>query len=160
MILEEAQRNRVAGWVAEGLKLSEIQTRMASELGIRMTYMDVRLLVDDLKLTPKDPEPSKPNPASALDSPSNHGPIPEIPKPAAEPPPREGGVSVNVDRIARAGSVVSGKVTFSDGQQADWYFDQTGRLGLGPQQQGYRPSPADLQEFQRALESELARLGL
>src|SRR5689334_12029302 len=56
MNLDEAQRKKVAAWIAEGLKLSEIQNRLASELDVRLTYMDVRLLVDDLKLTPKDQE--------------------------------------------------------------------------------------------------------
>ena len=60
MDLDETQRKKVAQWIAQGQKLSEIQNRLASELGVRMTYMDVRLLVDDLKLTPKDAEPSKP----------------------------------------------------------------------------------------------------
>ena len=43
----------------QGAKLSEIQTRLASEFGLKLTYMEVRFLVDDLKLTPKDPEPPK-----------------------------------------------------------------------------------------------------
>jgi hypothetical protein len=64
-----------------------------------------------------------------------------------------------VDKIARPGAIVSGKVTFSDAQQADWYLDQTGRLGVVPKQQGYKPSPGDVQDFQMALESELAKLG-
>src|SRR5499427_5545267 len=62
MNLDEAQRKKVAAWIADGLKLSEIQNRLASDLGVRMTYMDVRLLVDDLKLTPKDVEQPKPAP--------------------------------------------------------------------------------------------------
>ena len=70
-----------------------------------------------------------------------------------------GTVSLNVDQIARPGAMVSGKVTFSDGKGAEWYFDQSGRLGLVPQEQGYRPSAADLQQFQAALDSELSKLG-
>jgi hypothetical protein len=54
---------------------------------------------------------------------------------------------------------VSGKVTFSDGNQAEWYLDQAGRLGLVPQQTGYRPPAADVQQFQMALETELSKLG-
>ena len=65
-----------------------------------------------------------------------------------------------MDQLARPGAVVSGKVTFSDGNRADWYFDQTGRLGLAPQQAGYRPPASDLQEFQMALETELSKMGL
>ena len=65
MNLDEAQRAKVAGWIAEGLKLSEIQNRLSTELGVRMTYMEVRLLVDDLKLTPKDAEPIPASPITA-----------------------------------------------------------------------------------------------
>src|SRR2546421_9859623 len=67
MNLDETQRKKVAEWIAQGLQLSDIQTRLASELGVTMTYMDVRFLVDDLKLTPKDVERPKPS-QSALTS--------------------------------------------------------------------------------------------
>jgi len=60
MSLDDTQRKKVAAWIADGMKLSEIQNRLASELDVRMTYMDVRLLVDDLKLMPKDIDPPKP----------------------------------------------------------------------------------------------------
>jgi hypothetical protein len=42
---------------------------------------------------------------------------------------------------------------------AEWYFDQMGRLGLIPQQPGYRPPPSDLQQFQSLLDSELSKMG-
>jgi hypothetical protein len=167
MNLDETQRKQVAGWIADGLKLSEIQNRLASEFGLRLTYMDVRFLVDDLKLTPKDVEPPK---AAAAALGNERGVAGATTRPAGQPSPagsagndlstRPGGVSIGVDQITRPGSVVSGKVTFSDGNKAEWYFDQTGRLGLVPEQPGYRPPPADLQQFQVALEAELTKLGL
>ena len=49
---------------------------------------------------------------------------------------------------------------FSDGKKADWYIDQTGRLGLAPQEAGYRPPAADVQQFQIALEAELSKMGM
>lgn len=161
MDLDESQRKKVGEWVAQGLKLSEIQNRLQSELGKRMTYMEVRLLVDDLKLTPKDIDVPKP-PASALAAgasnatakPSGHAPA----QPAAGRAP-SGGVSLTVDQIARPGTVVSGRVTFSDGKKAEWYLDQTGRLGLAPEQQGYRPPATDVQQFQAALDAELSKMG-
>ena len=58
-----------------------------------------------------------------------------------------------------ARAIVSGKVTFSDGQTADWYLDQTGRLGLSPKLAGYRPPASDVQQFQMALEAELSKMG-
>jgi hypothetical protein len=162
MNLDEAQRKKVAGWIVEGLKLSEIQNRIVSELGVRMTYMEVRLLVDDLKLTPKDIEPLK-TPASALATtaaPSAGKQMTELATPESPTATEAGSVSLSVDQIARPGAVVSGKVTFTDGNKADWHFDQTGRLGLVPQRAGYRPPAADLQQFQMALETELSKLGL
>ena len=66
--LDESQRSTVAKWIGEGLKLSEIQNRLHSELGLRLTYMEVRLLVDDLKLVPKDIE--LPKPAATLAAPA------------------------------------------------------------------------------------------
>lgn len=159
MNLNEAQRQQVAAWVADGLKLSEIQTRLAAELGVGLTYMEVRLLVDDLKLTPKDPEP--PKPATPVATPAASAKPPDALEEAAPatPPGAAGSVSVTVDKLARPGTLVSGKVTFSDGVTAEWYLDQTGRLGVIPKQQGYKPSAADVQQFQMALEGELAKLG-
>ena len=156
MNLDEAQRNKVAAWIADGAKLSDIQTRLASELGLKFTYMEVRLLVDDLKLTPKDPEPPKvvapaADPAKPADT--------KTVLPSAEAPPVTGKVSVSLDQLTRPGAIASGKVTFSDSQTADWYLDQTGRLGVVPKQQGYKPSAVDVQQFQTALQGELARMG-
>jgi len=167
MNLDESQRKKVEEWIKQGLKLSEIQNRLASELSVNMTYMDVRLLVDDLKLTPKDVEPVKPT-SSVLTSaatPPGSAERPAAGKPAAGTAKHErsagapAGVSVVVDHLARPGAVVSGKVTFSDGNRAEWYMDQAGRLGLVPQQTGYRPPAADLQQFQMALETELSKMG-
>ncbi|HYG36930.1 MAG TPA: hypothetical protein VEC99_19215 [Clostridia bacterium] len=159
MNLDDAQRKTVAGWIAQGLKLSEIQNRLSSELGVRMTYMEVRLLVDDLKLTPKDAEPSKPvQPTPLAGQPPAGQPAAAQPA-AAAPKASPGGVSVSVDQITRPGAVVSGKVTFSDGNRAEWYLDQTGRLGIVAQQPGYRPPASDVQQFQAALEAELSKLG-
>jgi hypothetical protein len=164
MNLDESQRKRVSEWVAQGLKLSEVQNRLLSELGLKLTYMDVRLLVDDLKLVPKDAEPKKTasDVLGAAGAPAPATPAPASPlQPGPEAAPAgTGTVSVVVDHLARAGAVVSGKVTFSDGMEAEWYLDQSGRLGLAPQQKSYRPSAADVQQFQAALERELSRMGL
>jgi hypothetical protein len=165
MKLDDNQRQAVAKWIAEGAKLSEIQNRLAAEFGLKLTYMEARFLVDDLKLTPKDPEPPKvftPPPAATK---SPNAAQPATPVPAGEVPvadevlPPATNVVVSVDQITRPGSLISGKVNFSDGQVADWYLDQAGRLGVVPKQQGYKPSAADVQDFQMALQQEIAKLG-
>ena len=162
MKLDDTQRQTVAKWIEEGAKLAEIQSRLAAEFGIKLTYMEVRFLVDDLKLVPKDPEPPKaPEPPPATEKPETV-PSPDAANAAApgeSPAPAAGNVAVSVDQITRPGSLISGKVTFSDGQIADWYLDQMGRLGVVPKQQGYKPSAADVQDFQLALQKEVAKLG-
>lgn len=166
MNLDDKQKQAVTKWINDGLKLAEIQKRLETEFGLRMTYMDVRLLVDDLKLTPKDPEPPKqPEKPVAPTAPAGAAPG-EIPAPGEGPFEEEtapagglGKVSVTVDAVTRPGALVSGNVTFSDGQGAVWYLDQMGRLGLAAKQQGYRPSPADLQSFQLELQKEMEKLG-
>ncbi len=161
MNLTEEQRQAVSKWIADGAKLSEVQNRLAAEFGVKLTYMEARFLVDDLKLTPKDPEPPKvvapPVAAPAADPAKltvEKNPAPEGTLPAAGAK-----VAVIVDQITKPGAIISGKVTFTDGQLAEWYLDQTGRLGVVPKQTGYKPSAADVQEFQLALQQEVAKLG-
>ena len=157
MQLTDEQKQKVAAWMADGLKLSDIQARLGDECGVRLTYMDVRLLADDLKLVPKDPpapapektEPPAPAPEAAASSPL-----------AADAPAQPAGkISLTVDSLARPGTIVSGGVTFSDGKTAAWYLDQTGRLGVVPAEQGYRPPEGDVEEFQMQLDRELQKLG-
>ena len=54
---------------------------------------------------------------------------------------------------------MSGHVTFSDGKKAEWMLDQTGRLGLIPEVEGYQATPGDIAEFQASLQEELKKLG-
>jgi hypothetical protein len=158
MQLTDEQKQKVAIWIEDGMKLSDIQNRLAEEFDVRLTYMDTRLLVDDLKLMPKDaPQPVEPKP---LDTPTP-APAPASPlAPDATPPvPGNARVSLSVDTLARPGTIVSGSVTFSDGKKAAWYLDQTGRLGVVPEVQGYRPPAGDVEEFQALLDRELAKMG-
>lgn len=155
MNLTEEQRQQVKAWIGAGAKLAEVQNRLNQDFGIRLTYMETRFLVDDLKLTPKDPDPPKADKTPEIEAKKT---VEE--KAPADTAPKAGKVSVGVDQIARPGAIVSGKVTFSDGQKADWYLDQTGRLGVIPEKQGYKPPAADVQEFQIALQEQLQQMGM
>ena len=165
MQLTDEQKQKVSAWIADGVKISDIQDRLANECVLRMTYMDVRMLVDDLKLVVKDPpapvvENVEPAPAAVPDpvavpaeAPSL---IPDAADAAAKPASK---ISLTVDQIARPGTIVSGSVTFSDSKSASWYLDQTGRLGVVPGEEGYRPPEGDVEEFQVMLDRELQKLG-
>jgi hypothetical protein len=161
MQLNDEQKTKVAQWIADGMKLSDIQSRMGVEFDIRMTYMESRMLVDDLKLLPKDPEePAKPQ----VEEPEKASHVEESPAgesdKGADAGSGTGQVSVTTDTLARPGAMVSGKVTFSDGQQAAWYLDQfSGQLGMVPPYPGFKPAKEDVQQFQILLERELVRQG-
>jgi hypothetical protein len=85
--------------------------------------------------------------------------LPPEPSPAAGEGGVGGGVTVDIDRITRPGTVVSGTVKFSDGQSGKWALDQLGRLVFEGSTPGYRPSQPDLQAFQRALSAQLQKHG-
>ena len=171
MQLDENQKKTVAGWVEEGLDLSAIQSRLESEMDIRMTYMDVRFLVGDLELTPKDeeePEPAEPEEPTTgpTTAPDNPEPTPDNPFPAPDDPigetaPEAEGdsigdeVSVTVSPVTQPGTMASGSVTFSDGVTCDWHVDQFGRPALVPPSDGYRPPEADMPKFGQKLQQEL-----
>jgi hypothetical protein len=168
MNLNDAQKQQVTAWITDGLKLSDIQKRLETDFGVRATYMEVRFLLDDLKLMPKDPVPPPPpptpvTPPALVTTPgTNNVPAEAKQEPLAgdvPPPPGSGGVQVGVDQIAKPGAALSGTVTFSDGQSGMWYLDEAGRLGLGMKQKGYRPPAADVEEFQIKLQQELAKMG-
>jgi hypothetical protein len=177
MALNETQTRQVAEWIQGGMDVPELQKRLASEFGEHLTYMAVRFLVDDLNLTiarPPEPEPA-PAPVEAVqpevgvdggvDGGGAAGDAGAVG--AQESVSEEGGdvpagapnVKVKVATLARPGAMVSGTATFSDGQTAEWYLDQFGRLGMVPPYPGFRPSNEDVQMFQMLLDSELAKAG-
>ena len=140
MTLTDEQKTTVLQWIAQGAGPSDLQKRLKEEFQISLTYLETRMLADDLKLSFVEPEePEK-----------------EAPAPEPEKPVPTGKVSVTIDQITRPGTMISGRATFSDGETAGWYLDQTGRLGLDPTTAGYRPSQQDVMDFQVELEK-LAR---
>jgi hypothetical protein len=140
MTLTDEQKATVLQWIAQGAGPSDLQKRLKEEFQISLTYLETRMLADDLKLAFVEPEEPKE----------------AAPEPEPEKPVPTGKVSVTIDQITRPGTMISGRATFSDGETAGWYLDQTGRLGLDPTTPGYRPSQQDVMDFQVELEK-LAR---
>ena len=182
-MLDDRQKEMVRQWAAEGAGLSEIQRRIKDEFGISMTYMDVRFLMLDLHADVKDkPEPKEetPSPSKDVSAPPSDDGEDETPlednsetvKPSNRqtteddeseengytPSDMDGGnVTVELDRVVRAGAIASGSVTFSDGVTGSWYVDQMGRLGITKvSKPGYQPSREDIEAFQMELQDKLA----
>ena len=99
----------------------------------------------------------------------NTAPAPAMPKGKTAPElagvaPDDGAgglsrLSVEVDRVTRPGSLVSGTVRFSDGVTAAWMLDQHGRLALDVGKKKYSPSEQDVAAFQVELRSILEKQG-
>lgn len=178
MTLTPEQKQSVAAWVAAGDNLSIVQKKLVDQFKVSMTYMDVRFLVDDLGLELKNAAPkadasdvTKAPAANAAaprapgtnepgddDFPADNLPDGETAVPAAAPA-GAGGLTLELDRIMRPGTAVSGTVTFSDGVSGKWALDHQGRLMLDTAQKGYQPSAPDVQAFQRELQVQLQRQG-
>ena len=122
--------------------MSDLQRRLKEDFGHTLTYMDTRFLILDLGIELVEEPKTEPK---------------EEEKPA---PVATGIVTVTMDTLTLPGALVSGKVSFSDGETAIWMLDQTGRPGLDPDTPGYRPSQEDILEFQKQLRDLIQKSGL
>ena len=152
--LSGEQKAALAEWAAGGDSIADLQRRLKEEYDLTITYMDARFLVLDLGIEIIPPQSEEPA-APAQEIPAGEEGIAQTPA-EETPAPSAGPCSVSMDEIARPGAVVSGKVTFSDGESAVWMIDQYGRPSLDPDTEGYRPSREDIESFQKEL-SELMR---
>ena len=129
-------------WAAEGATMSDLQRHLKEDFGFSVTYMDTRFLILDLGI-------------ELIEEPKEEPKVEEKPAPVPT-----GTVSVTMDTLTLPGAMVSGKVTFSDGETAIWMLDETGRPGLDPDSPGYRPGQEDIVEFQQQLRALIQKSGL
>ena len=131
--LSPEQVRSIRDWAEEGLDLNAIQKRLHEDLGIKLTFMDTRFLLQDLDIQIRQPEPEPP--ASLL-----------------------GKTQVTVDEITPPHALMAGKILFRSGAQGVWDIDRTGRINwdatLG------EPTADDLREFETELQSVIrSRMG-
>ena len=161
----------IAERTREGHSLSQIQDMLA-ERGVKMTFMELRLIASEIETTfwkqaepapepaPEEKKPDAAAPAEDADGFPEDGlseePLPTdaaAPGDAAaadgEPAPR-GRTTVSLDQLARPGFLATGSVTFGSGASGNWLLDQMGRL-MFEKLEG-KPDRQDLQEFQLELQ--------
>ena len=178
MKLTEDQITTIKSWIESGDDLGKIQNQINESFDINLTYLETRFLLSDLKIELNEDEEEEEEEQDPVDEPTaeiqdsdnvtENNEEPEQQEPPSgdlekeetdeSAPPTN--INVSVDSIAQPQCVISGKVTFSDGQLASWWFDQMGQLGLNPDQEGYTPSPEDVTVFQVELRKVLAEQGL
>ncbi len=147
--LSDNEKESIHQWAADGADMAGVQQLLKSELGHHLTYMDTRFLALDLGLEFPSPKPEPEEEKSQ--TPVADSPIVDAGNAPGEPGAQDG-FSLDVDQIARPGAVISGRVTFSDGEKALWLIDEMGRPSLDSDTPGYRPGEADLAKFQSALQ--------
>lgn len=141
--LSQQQVDTLKNLATAGATLSDLQRHLKQEEDISLTYMDMRFAVLDLGI-------------DIVDEKKNEDVTAEIVEQNIQAEESTGTVNVALDNIALPGAMVSGKVTFSDGETAIWMIDSSGRPGLDPDTPGYRPSQEDVLEFQTQLKSLLS----
>ncbi|MGF1452207.1 MAG: hypothetical protein ACFB21_09065 [Opitutales bacterium] len=147
MQLNAEQQQQVREWVRGGDGPAEVQRRLEETFGVKLTFMEVRFLIDDLDLDLVAPGAPASEPASTA-------PIDAQAELESSP------ASVEVDAVQRPGAMVSGSVTFSQGQRLGWQVDQMGRLGLIPGETAYEPSQEEIKAFQEELQKKLREKGI
>jgi hypothetical protein len=133
----------------EGLSLSDVQKLLDSELGIKMTYLDLRLLAADLEVNWQKQDEAKAEEAKSDDDMD----ITKIPEDEDDGTPR---TKVEVSKLARPGMAMSGTVEFLSGAKGEWFLDSYGRLGFNPEEGSSQPTEEDLQDFQMVLQKQLS----
>lgn len=140
--LTPEQKEALKNWAAEGATMSDLQRHLKEDFGHTLTYMDTRFLILDLGIELVE------EPKAVEKVEEKLAPVPT------------GVVTTTMDALTLPGALVSGKVTFSDGETGVWMLDQTGRPGLDPDTSGYTPTREDVMEFQTQLRELIRKSGL
>lgn len=140
--------------LAEGRSLSDILNYLHQEKNDHITYMELRLLLSEMP-DAKLPEKESPKPAAPAEPPPGKA---QQPRNAATAAPAASKLSISVDQIPAAGTMLSGYARFSSGAKAHWFLDEFGRLGIEPELGSGKPTQADLQEFSAELRKMLQQV--
>lgn len=158
--LTDDQVARIREWAEAGDGVPEIQKKLREELDLRVTYLDTRFLLEDLKIELKPtPEPESAKPA-ATDAEEEEGGEEDLDEPIDEASAGPGGgVTLTVDSVLRPGAIISGKADFGGGRTASWWLDQMGRLGLDTSDPAFRPTEEQAIAFQKELRKVIQKSG-
>ena len=150
---QEEIKQFIADKTAEGMSLTAIQDALSAQ-GVKIRFMELRLLAAEIEsvLAMKEAEKAAAEAPAPEEKKAEEAPAPAAPAPDGAAKVR-GRTTVSVSPIQRPGFAMSGSVSFGSGVTADWYVDQTGRLGLD--NASGQPDEQDIQEFQLELRKAL-----
>jgi len=154
--------------VQEGLSLSKIQD-LLNEKNEKMTFMELRLIASEIEsgIWQQQEKKNEPQPKAEEAIPAKENipdeteeneifsdeqpqqPVSDTFDQSSNAGPR-GNTTVTMSRIQRPGFLASGTVTFGSGASAEWFIDQTGRVGFD--NLSGKPDKQDIQDFQNELQ--------
>ena len=155
---QEEIKQFIADKTAEGMSLTAIQDALSAQ-GVKIRFMELRLLAAEIEsvLAKKEADKAAAEAPAPEEKKAEEAPAPAPAETAAPAPDGgakvRGATTVSVSPIQRPGFAMSGSVSFGSGVTADWYVDQTGRLGLD--NASGQPDEQDIQEFQIELRKAL-----
>ena len=156
---QEEIKQFIADKTAEGMSLTAIQDALSAQ-GVKIRFMELRLLAAEIEsvLAKKEADKAAAEAPAPEEKKTEEAEAAAPAEPAAAPAPEggakvRGATTVSVSPIQRPGFAMSGSVSFGSGVTADWYVDQTGRLGLD--NASGQPDEQDIQEFQIELRKAL-----
>jgi len=143
--LSEDQVSQIHAWAEEGDDLAALQKKINEELEVKVTYMETRFLVDDLKVEIKSPEPEPEPDSEETVEDELAGTLPLQGDPNA--------VTVSIAKVQRPGTMISGTAMFGG-------VDNMGQLGMSPSNPEFKPTQQQQQAFQMELQAAASREGL
>lgn len=141
----------VTAELQKGTSLNDIQKLLTEQLQVKMTFLELRLLVSELEEVLAQMAQQEAKEAEVEAEKKSE----QDKKTAEQPDAAAGATVVEVSKLARPGALASGKVKFASGAHAEWIFDQMGRLGLDKVEG--KPTEDDLKAFQAELQKVLSR---
>ena len=176
----------IASQLNAGVSLSDVQTKLAQEYGVKMTYFELRMLAMGLAVDWEKQDKPKPAAAPApvvaaapqgavaaddgTDT-ANDAFDAEADEPEAEPADDEeeeaddeeaaadGETKIVLDETPHPGAALSGTAIFASGASGKWALSRNGRLGFEPDEGSAEPDENDWQLFQAELQKTLQSLG-
>ena len=162
----------IADRTREGHNLSKIQDMLA-EQGVKMTFMELRLIASEIETSFWQKADPAPEPAPEAETPAQEdasadtdnfppdedaeGQLPPDDASAGDTPTADGGepaprgrTTVTLDQVQRPGFMATGTVSFGSGAKGLWGLDQMGRLRVEPTEG--KPDQLDIQDFQLELQ--------
>lgn len=145
--LSDEQIAMIQSWADSGDGLSEIQKKLDSEMNVKVTYLELRFLIDDLGVKLPEIEPEVED--SGEDSGEEEAePLDDDVETAAS----GDDAVVSISALQRPGALISGTVSFAGGETAEWWLDQMGQLGMNPKNEDFRPNEKQMMSFQKELQ--------